>query len=277
MGSVTFRRPLVSDDAAPAEEPGPDWPNEPEGYTLVTEHPFSNASVTNSSSGGGATGWGYAPRSGTFARRENNPPMSSPYSGEGTYGAGFTGGNDLFTIYHGSDKGNLVFLGFVHRYSDNWVGHSSGVNKNVFCWANDQATTYLSAQGSGSGTLNAQLRLQAQAQGSASAPNNALNLEGNTGNSPAIQRGVWHRWELFLQMNTSGQANGIARLWLSSWNGSAWSEPKLVLDYDDVIFDPSGGTFDQVEWVGTWGGIGGTLSESQYQQMDHIRITRAAA
>src|SRR5690606_8898847 len=104
--------------------------------------------VTNSSSGGGATGWGYAPRSGSYSRQEgSNPPMSPPYNGRGTYAMGFSGGNDLFTIYHSANKGSEVYLAYVHRYSDPWQGHSSGVNKNMFQWVNGQATTYMSAQG----------------------------------------------------------------------------------------------------------------------------------
>lgn len=81
------------------------------------------------------------------------------------------------------------------------------------------------------------------------------------------QVGVWHQFEIYMRLNTVGQANGVWRWWLDG---------VLMGEYTNMTFitagRPSGffgRTFDAV-----WGGSGGTAkSRTDYLWLDHMYIS----
>jgi len=142
------------------------------------------------------------------------------------------------------------------KISSNWVGHNSGVNKQIFVWSDNQPTVYTTTQGTGSGNLAPEIHLQGTG--------GTVNLPPNVVSNASFTRGVWHRWELLMVSNTAGASNGIA-----TW----WIDGVKVGDYNNVRYNSGSSPFNLFQWSPTWGGMGGSLSADQYMWMDHIYIS----
>jgi hypothetical protein len=86
----------------------------------------------------------------------------------------------------------------------------------------------------------------------------------NTGK--VLRAGPWQRWELQLELNTIGSANGVLKMWVDG---------VLVMDYRDVVFVtadyPAG--FYSYKWNPTWGGMGGTRTRDDAIDFDHVYLS----
>lgn len=222
--------------------------HEPAGYSRITDRPFEARDDA---------GWGFNESSRYSIETDANAPGSCCRVGQARYNAGYSGGTSPAITWtsFGSEGNNEIYISFWLKLSDNWQGHSSGVNKIGFVWIHDNAAVYFSAQGSGSGTLRPQVRLQ-------DVPDGARNLAANAGN-PAVRRGEWQRWEVQLIANSGGQANGVSRLWLDG---------ELVSDYRDVRFSSAsqGRTWQHLYWYPVWGGMGDSVQQEMTMSIDHI-------
>lgn len=116
--------------------------NEPSGLTAVTERGFSVDSED-----------GWSVNSGLRILQDAGAPVSPIQVGEAFYGAGFAGGGAPFTIERGLGSHPTIYLSFWVKFSPNWQGHSSNVNKIFHIWANNAVALYFSATGSGSNPL----------------------------------------------------------------------------------------------------------------------------
>lgn len=225
------------------------WPNEPAGFTAITDRAF-NSKVED--------GWSDTGSSNFSIQTDASAPKSPSNVGEGLYPVGFGGGSGSHNTYR-SISGTHIYISFWLQLSSNWDGHSSGVNKIIFVWIHGNPSVYFSNQGSGAGPYQPQVRLQ-------NIPGGTRNLVPNI-NSLSTQRGQWYRWEVVLKSNTGGNANGEAHWWI---NGTK------VGQYTDVTYSSASQstTWDEISWNPTWGGIGGTVSSAMFQRMDHCYVSR---
>jgi hypothetical protein len=228
--------------------PSPSGSREPEGYRPITDRAFDARDDG---------GWHYNTSSRFTIGTRNDAPRSCCRVGEARFEAGFNGGSSPVTTWtsFGGSGHTEIYISFWLRLSDNWQGHSSGVNKVGFAWIHGDASVYFSAQGGGSGSLRPQIRLQA-------VPDGARNLDANA-TSVAIDRGRWHHWEVQLIANSGGNANGVARLWLDG---------TLVSDHRDIRYSSGSQSrvWEHLYWNPVWGGMGDTVKQDMSMSIDHI-------
>jgi hypothetical protein len=81
-----------------------------------------------------------------------------------------------------------------------------------------------------------------------------------------IVRGQWVLMEGLVDAGTAGGANGSVKWWI---NGA------LVGSYTGIPLVAAGGsaTWEDWNWGPTWGGLGGTVAQTQYQYIDEIYIS----
>jgi polysaccharide lyase-like protein len=168
------------------------------------------------------------------------------------------GGDAPFQQDHGISGSNTEFYGAIWvKFSSNFVGQSSGVNKIFFIWTDDNGGTpsyYLSAQAVGASDFQPQIRTQDNG-----AQDLTPNVSGQTGYTFA--RNTWVRWEFYIKNNTPGNSDGIVRVWM---NGTK------VTEYDNIKISASStqAHLTDFQFAPYWGGIGGTLSAPQYMWID---------
>lgn len=100
-------------------------------------------------------------------------------------------------------------------------------------------------------------------------PNGSVtrNLGQNVDRRALMTAGGWHHWEVALTLNTLGQADGTARMWIDG---------VLVLSYSNVVFRtaayPRG--FTLYKWNPTWGGKAGfTKRRTNYIQVRDLYLS----
>ena len=246
---------LVSGSTVPSSiipVPSGTWPNEPAGMTLVTDEPF-NALVEN--------GWQQVQRqttngSGLFLNADPTAPFSPGGILEFKYAAGYTGGSEPGVAYYDVAPIQETYFGFWWKPSNPWQNHSgSNVNKLAFLFPVSGGPIYIMMYREGS---NYFLNTEPEFSG------DVRRLPPNVTATP-ITLGQWHRVEWYVKYATSGSSrDGISRWWLDG---------VLQGDYHDLQ-TPADAGFGEYQIAPTWGGIGGTKSETDYYWYDHARISR---
>jgi len=247
-------------EAGPAPDPS-DFPNEPVGYTQITERPFD--SITEG-------GWTETSVANMAIVTEGGAPHSPSNAGRARYKATDPGGTSPVSISKSWTKVSELYVYFAWKVSANWQGHDSGTNKIAFVVADDYGgggdPAYFSAQGADTGTLRFQVRLQGPGdEESQSVGGNLVTTEGGA----ALTRGVWYEIEVQLIANTGDNYDGECRVWFND---------SLTHQYTDVRFfhesvDPSSHKFEKIKLFGTWGGAGDEVEETMYQYFDHIYVS----
>jgi hypothetical protein len=234
----------------------------PPDYTRITERAFSSKAASRDDSVG-AEGWesGDEYNAPLFSIvSDPTAPRSAPLVGQMQYPVGFPGGSQPAII----DKvivGNFrsISISLWVKLSSNWYGHSSHVNKVVFMWMAGFPKFILSADGAAYGPLYPTIRIQNSLdQTDARLPNVVPAAE--------VVRGQWQHWELLVDSNDPGSANGRVRWWI---NGL------LVSDWSDIQLADPGTTprWEIFEWGPTWGGVGDVLPAEQFMWWDHVIVS----
>lgn len=224
-------------------------PNEPDGYTVVTDQPLSSPT---------AAGWrvdiGSAP-----IVQDLTGSISPPGALRATYNAGFEAGTAPFSLEHSLPSSKQLFYSLTFKHSTNYQAEASGTNKLGFIWIHGNPSVFLSTEGSGSGNMVATMRLQ-------NVNDSREYLRPNLGRSGIVQRGVWHTWEVELISNTNGQSNGTVRFWLDG---------VMIGLYTDVQFSTASqsNSWDLSNIFPIWGGVGGRVSNTMTIDFDHIYIS----
>jgi hypothetical protein len=227
------------------------YPNEPAGFTQITERGF-DARVEQ--------GWTDRGGNNFSIITDGTAPRSPQNVGRATFPLGFAGGTGPILTGRDIRSGNFtsIYISFWIKLSPNWDGHTSFVNKIYHLWINGQNKVYLSAQGSNAGPLQPQVRLQG-----IPGPSITRNLTPNVG-AVSITRGNWHRWELVVTANTVGNADGVVEWWIDGVK---------VGSYRDVQITSASRIWTNVDWNPTWGGTGDIVPADQFMYMDHIYIS----
>lgn len=235
---------------------GPTWRgNEPAGLTLIGTRPFSavdeNPLFDDHDNG-------------TLAFVDDaTAPRSPPKVGQAFYPAGFTSAGV------GAGESNLNFSGrrYVYacwwiKYSSNWVGHSSGNNKNSFLWSN---------------STNPSLVFENICAGSGDMTPTFVGQDIIVPSSPEIDwppnivpaarfiRGQWHLVEYYCVGNTAGTANGSIAFWLDGVK---------IGEYTGLQFNTAATVWTLFKNCSTWGGTGGpNVPADQYMNVDEVYVS----
>jgi hypothetical protein len=78
--------------------------------------------------------------------------------------------------------------------------------------------------------------------------------------------GEWHRWEVVMEVNTMGRADGVFRMWIDG---------TPIMDYHNVTYIVPGkpNRFFQWTWNPTWGGLNATKSRDDFIDIDHVYMS----
>ena len=226
-------------------------PNEPAGYSLVSDRAFNAVSED---------GWGNSGGGNIGIVGDGTAPMSPSNIMRVTYPAGYAAGD---APWHGaktiSGSRTELYYHWTIRHSANFQGNGSGTNKIGYVWIHGNPAVFFSAEGSGSGPLKAQFRLQNTSDGRGQFP-------PNQGVSGEIVRGVWNEIEVQIVANTPGVRNGVARWWL---NGVK------VGEYTDILFAAAGqsNSWQEISIYPIWGGVTGTVSSTMTLDFDNIYVS----
>jgi hypothetical protein len=226
---------------AVAPPPDSTWPNEPLGYTTLTNLDFSVAIPT----GGDHSytdGWGI--NQSNLVTRQTDPtaPFSPQYVAQYSYPVGFTGsGTSPGNMYRSVPYGGY-FVGFWWKYSNPWQFHSSGTNKIAFINAPVSSNLILFMDNS--------RHIVFQDIGD-------RNYLPNV-NTTTLTPNVWHKIELLME-----QSGRRVRVWVDG---------TLNVDASNVTNFPSQFTYFELD--PTWGGVGGTnKTEQDYFWYGHLHIS----
>ena len=223
--------------------------NEPTGMTLLTQRSFSALqegswdtdavlSIVQDPT---------APKSPSSVLRATFPGGFSGGSSNGHTGVQFSGKRVLYATYW-------------MKYSSNWTGHNTGINKQAYAWVTDgggYTPFVMEAEGSGTQPLKPRPILQRMIRGDG-------NYEPNLVPNATIPRGKWFQIEIVLTGNSAGTANGSMDIYLdgvhvTSVGGLQWTTGATAWN----IF----------ELYPVWGGIGDTVPATMTADWDHVYLS----
>ena len=258
------------------------WPNEPAGFTTLTDWPFDQL-VTR--------------RNGKFARDPNawnqkagtgaaaivcdaSAPLSRAAVAQVDYPAGLLSGTEPWTLYfYLSPHGREYYTGFWWKTSNPWEGDPSGINKITF-WqdaapASANMIVMINNQRQPAYVLTVTLEFNQANNGhlvNVAGEGSVWHLFGNVngGNYP-IAPGTWYRVELYFKGSTTPTSqDGIVRWWATKAGDAA---PTQVGNYTNVNFDAP--EFVQFSFAPTWGGNSGVRKQRlDYYRIDHVHVSR---
>lgn len=241
---------------------------EPSGMSVLVDRDWGCVFSTSCDSG-----WSYSPNitTGLSLTLDATAPQSSPTVAQMTYPAGFSGGSGPGIAERGfSTHRQTIYISTSVKFSSNWQGHSSGVNKILYFGIdNGSPKIYTSAKGSGTGALVPEVALQslnAAYYDGVGQTATTVNLLPNVTKGKNFERGKWHRVEYLFIANSPGVADGRVQVWIDGVQTHS---------YTGIQFVGSAGKnrWEWVKWSPVWGGTGGTVASTMYQQMDHLYIS----
>jgi hypothetical protein len=244
------------------------WPQEPAGFTRVTERDFSRL-ATSASDTAGLDGWDAFEEvqwSHIAIVNDATAPHSPPSVLEASYAAGTAGGTSAATpgrLTRAIPPATNVYVSVWVQLSANWYAHSTGTNKILFVWINGQPRFFLSAEGSNAAAMLPTGRLQGTPD---DMERGREALRPNV-RSDRVVPGRWQRWELVLKSNTPGLRDGEFHLWVDGLE---------IARYTDVAYLASKDTqpWMSIDVEPIWGGGGDRLPAAQNMRFDHIYVSR---
>lgn len=257
--------PLPGAHALDAAALGPasslEWPNEPEGFTIAVDESFSRRDLSPQPAG--PWEWGNGGKDSPLLTIE---PARDGTAMRWTYPEGFEGGaSPGRAVIAATDMAfRSLYIGILVRWSRPWAAHGSGANKIVY-WGSMEARDEL-GHGPSQFYLNRRddiidLTLQyAQEHGQSNVPANDSQRRSRT----PVNDGQWHQIELILDGNDAGRNNCRLRLWVDDW---------YEADIGDLLCARGVARFYGINLDPVWGGIGQNKPETDWMEIDHIRVS----
>ncbi len=229
------------------------YPNEPSSFRTYSERHFNQLEEA---------GWrSDTSNSNLSIVSDPTAPVSGTNVGRVRYPAGSTGGrtpawSENWQIQ--SEGLTSLYVSFWMKVSDNWQGHSSGVNKIGFIWTHGDPSVFPVMRGANDAALRGVIYLQ-------NVPDGGQRLDANMAEG-RIDRGQWHQWEVVLVSNTGSNSDGEVHWWIDG---------RKVGEYTNIRFGTSSQSkhWERVAWRPIWGGIGGEVRETMYMWMDRAYIS----
>jgi hypothetical protein len=229
-----------------------DWPNEPAGFTELTDQPWSAL---------GSNGWGHQNRA-SFSHIISDP--TAPFSGgsvlEHVYPEGYTDyGTEPAVEWINAGGAPKMYVGFWWKASENWHPHNSGINKILF-FKNESSTANFVVTMRGGGPYSLDIDPENHPAQLGRADGGRGYMTPNVAPAPLVP-GRWYRIEVLID-HVAGSID---------W----WLDGTLVGSYRGLELRDDG--FGEFQIAPTWGGTSnagtGPKRQDDYYRFDHLRIS----
>jgi len=194
-------------------------------------------------------------------------PRSPSKVWRAVYPKGFTGGRGPANSWlEFSNRPRTAYVRWYFKYSSNWYGNGTGINKMFYVWTNgNMPSIVIIAKGAGTSALALRIAGQDILKGGAG-HGDASNPDWDQNIVPTarISRGEWHLGEVLLVGNTTGTANGSI---------DGWIDGVHVTSYSGIQFRSGNALWGDMNLDPVWGGIGGTVPETQTFDVDHFYMS----
>lgn len=225
------------------------WPNEPQGFTSITDDPFNSLT---------GNGWNIVDNTLGLLTIVNDPnaPLSPPSVIQYFFPIGFLGGIGPGAVFYRLGGIHQAYVGLWWKPSNPWQGHVSNSNKIAYLRTDNSGNIVMVMYGPPAGPF--ELRVYPEFSTSP-----GVWLVPNRGDGQ-IALGQWHRIEWLVVYNTStSPANGIVRWWMDG---------RLIGDYANQVFPSE--ALQEFKQSAVWGGAEATLKvENDYYWYDHVHIS----
>ena len=232
---------------------GAEWPNEPAGLPLRSDHAWVVADMTSA----GSAGWRNAypsdyPSLVTIASDATAPLGDTGNILEFIYPLGYDAGTSPGTIYYAfSPSLAEVYLAFWWKADSNWENGPGDTNKMA----------YIHNQG-GSGQIWVAMSSSDHTTFVYSGQVQGINLYPNV-NADVVSLGVWHRIELHVKLQQAGVASSTVEWWMDN---------RLQGRYTNI--NPLDRAINDVQFAPVWGGVGAIKQRGpNYFWFDHVRVS----
>jgi hypothetical protein len=252
------------------------WPNEPTGFTTISDYAFSDLIPTTTVlEPDQAVGGGWRIINNdlglvTTKTDDATAPLTPDNVGQWRYPIAFPDAIAPGDMYRGLDASRTeLYFGFWWKPSDPWEGHSSGINKILHLLTSDTDDLFVSMDETSPGTFRIAVTLSFPGicnQHLANSSGDICGARNLFGGTPvAVQLGQWHRVEVYVKMSTTSVTqDGIVRWWV---NGTQ------VGNYTTANFNPLR-PFVELKISPTWGGnTGEQKTEEDFFWFDHAYIS----
>lgn len=229
-------------------------PNEPAGFTRISERGFAQARED---------GWRHREGRNFEILQDPDTPGSDHSFARAHYPGGMRGGSG--PVMETRELGGVyraVYVSMWVRFSENWFGHPSGSNKIFHFWIAGQNKVVVKAQGNGNRPMGVKINLQGVNERPV-----ARTLSANAGGSDGrVIRGRWQRIEVLVRANIPGQSNGSVEWWVDGSKVGSYANVNYVKMAQENLWTT-------VSWNPTWGGVGSVLPSPQSMDMDHVYVS----
>jgi hypothetical protein len=181
---------------------------------------------------------------------------------------GFPGGNAPGAVEKFIPNPTTLYMSAWVKYSSNYQGHNTSVNKIFHFWINDAAGAgnhlIIAAHGVGSGPLIPTISLQGIQGGGNNVGGTSGTYEANVVPSAQFIRGQWHKLEAIAIANTGSSANGSVQLFFDG---------VLVARCSGIEFVNTNNVWGDFTISPTWGGEGDTVINTMSLRIDHVYLS----
>jgi uncharacterized protein YjdB len=219
--------------------------NEPPGMTLVSERPFNSLAEDTTWLLGGFS-----------LIQDGTAPKSPPGVLRATYPAGFDGGSSPGYAERALTESRALYISYWAKLSSNFYGHGTGVNKQVYAWANGNPVFYFHTEGAGTGSLYPSVVQQ-------NTPADAV-YSPNLVPAATVPRGQWYQVEIVLNGNSAEAADGSVDWWLNGVH---------VGSVSGIRWTTEATSWQLFSLRPIWGGVGGAVPATMTLDFDHVYVS----
>jgi hypothetical protein len=185
-------------------------------------------------------------------------PKSPPNVIRVTFPTGFAGGSSNGHMGVLVPNPRVFYIAYWSKYSPNWWGHLTGVNKHAYASAVGAHDVFVfEAEGVGSGPLKPRPVIQAAVIG-------AGNYNPNLVPNAVYTRGQWDYTEIVLTGNTAGTADGAMDWYLNGVHVGSVSGLQWTLGTT---------AWNVFELWPVWGGVTDIVPATQWIEWDHVYLS----
>jgi hypothetical protein len=226
--------------------------NEPGGMTALRERAFNALNDDPA--------WKTMASPAATIATDANAPQSPSNVLQINYPAGFAGGSSPDFTETGIPSVRVLYTCYWVKFSANWQGHNTGINKLGYTWFDNTPAFVAEAEGAGSSPLVSRMAIQY----SLVQPNSDGWYNQNLAPNAVFTRGKWDLVEIVITGNSAGTADGILDWYLNGvhvghYSGIQWSSAATLWNLNRIY--------------PVWGGIGDVVRADQYIQWDHIYMS----
>ncbi|HVJ30929.1 MAG TPA: hypothetical protein VNA66_11525, partial [Gammaproteobacteria bacterium] len=225
-----------------------------------------NSKATDATDAGGAEGWSTIESQYPALRivSDTSAPYSPSSVAQVTFPSGIRGGVTQAEVVKVFPTGGykVVKLTIVTKLSSSWRGPQNGRSALGALTITGKTAMQLVADGAYSRTLRPVVVLGADL------PDAREKLSANVDSGVTLTRNAWQRWDVEVQINTPGHADGRI----------SWSlDGRVIGEYTDVQFtDSVAGSFDAYRQATIWGTTSDFLFTSMWIRYDNVTIDASA-